>query len=245
MKISSFIAPVVALSLLGSSAFANPITVLQGGDVSSTYTTFTFDQFNNAGTTYGFDTTGAILTGITLTITGVDHGFMGVTNNATNPGTLDSATDYLHISYTAEVKSADTAPEQNLSITPGVGTTVNLGETVKFNLTGNNDLTATPYTDNFTGRFAFYIGNGTVGFKIKNTPSFNLAGAGLGSVGLDNQVLTATQVSLQYDYSPSSDTPEPGTMIMSMIPILGIVTIGLRRRQTLAMAVKNWFASRR
>ena len=87
-------------------------------------------------------------------------------------------------------------------------------------------------------------GLGTVALNFTANGTFWSTTSDLGNTDFSNVVTGYTSAIVSYDYNPLTESPEPGTMIMSMIPIIGIVTIGMRRKGAAGGAVRSWLKSR-
>ncbi len=226
----SFAIPVIIAAFLSvSSANAAYITQTVTHNVNDLGSDFVFNEFNSPGNT---------LTGITLTVGGVDTGSFTITNTAKTT-VITLATDYLTFTYGSETIADVSMNSINLVTTP---TSPNTGAIIasgthSYTLKGTgNDLGT--YTDNFSdsGRFASYVGLGTIYFTASNSPGIGLKGGDYAahmSTTLANTTMTLTYL---YELTP---VPEAGQVAASALLLLGVGGVCVHRRKAAKSALQS------
>jgi len=241
---------VAAALLSASSAMAGTITQTKTVDVysSSGPSDFVFAQFNSSGVTAGVYTGDATLTGITVTITADERGYISV-----QPTNGDA-----HFSnYTAKQDFSDTAGNvvlytktYSLNTTPGTTgvTTILNGVNQTFSLgSGNNNMFAGGLLHNYsspTGSLINtsteyyqtpaidtpeYLGSSTFNYAVDNTVSYTLTQAGGGSSisTIDNNTYGHDIITVTYDFT---SVPEASQVAASSLALIGIGGFAARRR---------------
>ena len=240
MKLSTFISGLASLALLSSAAFGNVIISSTSSVGSTTY------PLSNSVLLQQFNPTLGNLQSVTVDLILSGNEVTTFTNNS-ETATIASISSHVELILTLGNTgfSADLANDPNAPGNPWLDTNLithtvtNLGPltTASFNSNFTKSAISTPITNGLV--FNELQGLGTVQLNFGAIGSFWLNTSDVGNTDFSNVVTGDFTAIVTYDYS--TDTPEPGTMVMSLIPVIGIVTVGIRKKSAFVDTLKCWF----
>ena len=234
----------LALLLIFSAGLASATTITESawftipngpnpGDPTRTLTLTDWNGVNETISLAKFDSSLGVLNSVTLTLYADADSAGTITNNSNSGITVNQWDAYLRVKLLAPdavlpatVTTPDLLHVDSLLVSLTPGSTVAQGGSVSYaNHTTSAPTDSTTYTTGLDG----YKGIGDIIFPLFTTTR-TISDLSGGVLDLTQITAARAQVTIQYDYTPGTDTPEPAAAVLLGSALVGISVFRRRRR---------------
>jgi hypothetical protein len=207
-----------ALAVLLGAASAQAATI-SGGSFSNPLST---TEITQTGTLDLFDSSLGTLTSVTLTLTGGANTMITLMNSAAQSQTA-SAEGQVDLSFSSSIAGLNlSAGAIFLAMNTGTQTIASGGTYSSPLLSDSDSTTLNPAAGLFSVN-----GGGTFTITCESVSGVQIKGGG-GNVDSSQTTNAGCGASISYDYTPRQTVPEPGTMALLGLGVLGL---GVARRR--------------